>query len=82
METKLQKKTKRDSYIVQTSFLLEATQQLCHTYQTEYTVKHIRIECIDQIYIKENFYSANNMKKLFQNTEIKKVISFLKAINM
>ena len=33
-------------------------------------------------HIRETFYSANDMKELFQNIEIKNVMSFLKAINI
>ena len=38
--------------------------------QTKYTMKHILIESTDLAHIRKTFYSANNMKELFQNTEI------------
>ena len=47
-----------------------------------YTVKHILIECTDLTHIKQTFYSANNMKELFQDTEINNVISFLKTVKL
>ena len=63
------------------TFLLEAKlQPTCHAYQTKYTLKHILVECTDLAYIRESFYSANDMKELFQNIEIKNVMSFPKAI--
>ena len=43
-------------------------------------MKHILIECTDLAHIRKTFYSANNMKELFQNTEINNVISFLKTV--
>ena len=55
---------------------------MCHAYQTKYTMKHIHIECTDLPHMREAFYGANNMKELFQNIEIKNVMSFLKAINI
>ena len=65
------------------SYLLETKQQpMCHACQTKYTVKHILIECTNLAHIRETFYSANDKKELFQNIEIKNVISFLKAINI
>ena len=77
---------KRGNYIVQTldrsnkithSYLLEGKQQpMSYAYQTKYTMKHILIECSDQAHIRKTFYSANNMKELFQKTEINDVISF------
>ena len=91
METKLQKKPKRRNCLVQISYwsykdntyLLEAKQQpMCHAYQTNYTVKHILIECTDQAYIRETFYSANDMEELFQNIEIKNVMLLSKAMNI
>ena len=66
-----------------TLFLLEAKQQpTCHECQTKYTVKHILIECINLAHIRETFYSANDMKELFQKIKIKDVMLFLKAINI
>ena len=55
---------------------------MCYAYQTKYTVKHILIECTDQADIRKTFYSANNMKELFQNTEINNVISFVKTVKV
>ena len=52
---------------------------MCYACQTKYTVKHILIECTDQAHIRKTFYSTNNMKELFQNTEINNVI-YLKTV--
>ena len=53
------------------SYLLEGKQRpICYAGQTKYIVKHILIECTDLVHIRKIFYSANNMKELFQNTEI------------
>ena len=54
---------------------------MCYAYQTKYTVKHILIECTNLVHIRKTFYSANNIKELFQNTEIN-VISFLKTVKL
>ena len=43
-------------------------------FQTKYTMKHILIECTDRAHIRKTFYSANNIKELFQNTQIDNVI--------
>ena len=48
--------------------------QMCYACQTKYTVKHIPIECTDLAHIRKTFYSANNMKELFQNSKINNVI--------
>ena len=63
------------------SYLLEGKQQpMCYACQTKYTMKHILIEYTDLAHIRKTFYNANNMKELFQNTEINNVISFLKTV--
>ena len=63
------------------SYLLEAKQQpMCHACQTKYTVKHIL--CTDPAHITETFYSANDIKKLFQKTEMNNVMSFLNEVNL
>ena len=65
------------------SYIIEGKQQpMCYACQTKYTMKHILIECTDLAHIRKIFYSANNMKELFQNTEINDVISFLKTVNL
>ena len=57
------------------SYLLEAKQQpMCHACQTKYTVKHILIECTYFAHIRETFYSANDMKVLFQKIEMNNVM--------
>ena len=45
-------------------------------------MKHILIECTDVAQIRKTFYRENNMKELFQNTEINNVISFLKTVKL
>ena len=65
------------------SYLFERKQQpMCFACQTKYILKHILIECTDLVHIRKTFYSANNMKELFQNTEINNVISFLKTVKL
>ena len=55
---------------------------MCYVCQTKYTVKHIIIECTDRAHIRKTFYGVNNMKELFQNTEINNVILFLKTMKL
>ena len=55
---------------------------MCYACQTKYIVKHILIECTDLAHIRKTFNSVNNMKELFQNTEINNVISFLKTVKL
>ena len=65
------------------SYLLEAKQQpMYHACQAKYTEKHILIKYTDPAHIREIFYSANDMKELFQKIQMKNVMSFLKAINV
>ena len=85
------KKTKRRKHLVLTSyrsykdstFLLIWSQTATNvSYQTKYIVKHILVECTDQVHIRETFYSANDMNELFHDIGIKNVMSFLKVINI
>ena len=55
---------------------------MCYARHTKYIVKHILIECTNLAHIRKTFYSANNMKELFQNTEINNVISFQKTVKL
>ena len=92
MEAKLKRKSKREVTLsrlwightrITYSYLLEGKQQpMWYGCQTKYNVKHILIECTDLSRIRKIFYSANNMKELFQNTEINNVISFLITVKL
>ena len=73
----------RKFYLYLHSYLLEGKQQpMFYACQTKYTMKHILIECTDLDHIRKTFYSANNMKEIFQNTEINNMISFLKTVKL
>ena len=85
MEAKLQKTNQKEEITLSRfrightrithSYLLKGKQQpMCYACQTKYTMKHILIKCTDLAHIRKTFYSANNMKELFQNTEMNNVI--------
>ena len=91
MEAKLKKKKRKEEVTLSRlrightrithSYLPEGKQQpICYACQTKCIVKHILIECTDLTHIRKTFYTANNMKELFQNTEINNLISFLKTV--
>jgi len=46
------------------------------------TVEHILISCIDFDIIRQNFYTASNLKDLFHNIHPKHIISFIHAIGL
>ena len=83
MKAKLKKKCKEEITLsrlrightrITHSYLLKEKQQpMCYACQTKYTRKHILIKCTDLTHIRKTFYSANNMKEVFQNTEINNV---------
>ena len=43
---------------------------------------HILISCIDFAIIRQNFYTASNLKDLFHNIHPKRIISFVHAIGL
>ena len=43
---------------------------------------NILIKCTNVADISETFYSANDMKELFQKTEMNNIMSFLKMVNL
>ena len=78
MEAKLLKKNEEEiklsrlrigrTKITHAYFLAGKQQPMCYACQTKYTMKHILIECTDLAHIRKTFYSANNVKELFQKT--------------
>jgi len=44
--------------------------------------RHSELSCIDYDIIRENFYTASNLKGLFHNIHLKHIISFIHAIGL
>ena len=55
------------------SYLKQSSNQ-CVMHARSNTLKYTVIECIDLANLRKTFYSAKDMKELFQNIEIKNVI--------
>ena len=65
------------------SFILKGKDQPISTIcQATLTVKHIFTECTHLAPVKHKYYKENNIKKLFENVEINKIISDLKSLNI
>ena len=47
-----------------------------------YTIRHILIECSNLSRIRKKFYKVNSMKELFEKTNPKNTIEFLKRIGL
>ena len=91
METRLEKNRKEENILYRLrighprqhilTWSKAATNILCMSHQ-KYIVKHIFIECTSLAYIKETFYSANDMNELFPpKIKMNHEMSFLKTLN-
>jgi kelch-like protein 2/3 len=54
----------------------------CVPCDTNVTVKHILIDCIDYTHIRQKYYNEPDLKKLFANVHPAKILGFLKEINL
>jgi len=46
------------------------------------TVKHILIECMDYAHIRQRYFNEPNLNALFANVQPKKIVDFLKEIDL
>ena len=51
-----------------------------YTLQSLLTVEHILMSCIDFDIIRQNFYTASNLKDLFHNIHPKRIIYFVSGL--
>ena len=54
----------------------------CIPCDTELTVKHILLECVDFALSRKDFFNATTMKALFESTDPQRVLDFLKQISL
>ena len=51
----------------------------CHA---PFSVEHILIECIDLVPKRQQYYTANNIKDLFEHIKVDIILKFLKAVGL
>ena len=65
------------------SYLLQGEgQPQCVGCDAPFTVRHFLLECGDFAQVRSNCFHVDNMKKLFQDTHIDSIMTFLRPINL
>ena len=65
------------------AFLLKGEEPpQCAACQCPLTVKHILLECADFLQIRSNYYDIGRMKELFDQTDPKDILGYLKEIGL
>ena len=70
------------TYLTHSYLLKDEDPPICIPCNSVLTVEHILISCIDFDIIRQNFYTASNLKDLFHNIHPKRIISFVHAIGL
>ena len=70
------------TYLTHSYLLKDEDPLICIPCNSLLTVEHILISCIDFDIIRQNFYTASNLKDLFHNIHPKCIISFVHAIGL
>ena len=70
------------TYLTHSYLLKDEDPPICIPCNSLLTVEHILISCIDFDIIRQNFYTASNLKDLFHNVHPKRIISFVHAIGL
>ena len=69
-------------YCIHSYLLKDEDPPICIPCNSLLTVEHILISCIDFDIIRQNFYTASNLKDLFHNIHPKRIISFVHATGL
>ena len=65
------------------SYLLKREQPpWCEGCHAPFSVEHILIECIDLVPKRQQYYTANNLKDLFEHVKVDIILKFLKAVGL
>ena len=70
------------TYLTHSYLLKDEDPPICIPCNSLLTVEHILISCNDFDIIRQNFYTASNLKDLFHNIHPTRIISFVHAIGL
>jgi len=54
----------------------------CIPCNSNYSIKHVLIDCVDVADVRQNFYNVNNLYDLFTNVASDTIFLFLKEIDL
>jgi hypothetical protein len=58
------------------------TEQECIPCNSDYSLKHVLIDCVDVADVGQTFYNVNNVYDSFTNVAGDTILKFLKEINL
>jgi len=65
------------------SYLLNNEERLeCIPCNSNFSLKHVLIDCVDVANVRQTFYNVNNLYDLFTNVAGDTIVKFLKEINL
>ena len=70
------------SYITHSFLLKREDKPKCYSCDCDFTVEHILLNCAEYTYKRINFYSAPDLKTLFDTVSPAKILSFVKDIEL
>ena len=70
------------SYVTHSFILKGEPPPQCIPCQSQLTVKHILLDCVDFALARDNFYSASSMQDLFNHVSGSIILKFLKEVHM
>ena len=70
------------TYLTHSYLLKDEDPPICIPGNSLLTVEHILISCIDFDIIRQNFYTASNLKDLLHNIHPKRIICFVHTIGL
>ena len=70
------------TYFTHSYILSQEDPTECTACQEIYSVRHVLIDCIDLGLIRPRFYTAPDMKTLFDTISVDRILSFVKEVNL
>ena len=70
------------TYITHRHLVHGEEQTQCISCQEPLTVEHIMVHCADYIYIRDNYYTVNNIHELINNVDPKDILGFLREAGL
>ena len=64
------------------SYLLKGEAPECIPCNTDLTVKHLLIECIDRVPVRDKYFKVESLKTLFDTVKLESLFDFLKETNL
>ena len=70
------------TYLTHAYLLKSENSPQCIPCDCDLTVKHILLECIEYMHVRQRYFSAPDLRTLYHDVKVSKILAFLKEVDL